>query len=186
MGNGTTQCQRQNFGMFMPRATRLAHSILMAIYTQSGTGKLQIELASTSSHDVLAVTGQATLGGTLDITLLGGFLPVPTDTFNILTAASQLGAFDKVTVSATSGNAGTFNVTTTATGLMLSGFKPVSLLLGDFNQDGHLAVADVQAMLAALADLNSYKGRTAFPMPACCRSATSTLPARSLTPTSTH
>jgi len=122
-------------------------------------GKLQVELASTSSYDVLAVTGQSTLGGTLDIHLLGGFLPAPTDAFNIVTAASLLGAFDQITVSATSGNAGTFSVTPTATGFTLSGFKPASVVRGDFNQDGHVTAADVQAMLAALTDLNAFKGR---------------------------
>jgi len=30
---------------------------------------------------------------------------------------------------------------------------------GDFNQDGHVTAADVQAMLAALTDLNAFKGR---------------------------
>jgi T5SS/PEP-CTERM-associated repeat protein len=108
-------------------------------YTQGSAGKLQIELASATSHDVLAVTGQATLGGTLEITLLNGYMPAPTDTFNFLSSASRTGTFGNVVVA---GNTGTFNVVFTATGVTLSSFTPTTGLPGDFNGNGKVDGAD--------------------------------------------
>jgi T5SS/PEP-CTERM-associated repeat protein len=111
-------------------------------FTQHASGKLQIELASPNSYDVLNVTGQANLGGTLEIILLEGFLPAPTDTFDILAAGSRLGTFSNVTVIADSMDAGTFSLGYTSAGLMLSNFQPIGGVAGDYNDDGSVDAAD--------------------------------------------
>ncbi|MBU6413402.1 MAG: hypothetical protein KGS45_07995 [Planctomycetes bacterium] len=71
-------------------------------FTQAAPdGELQIELAGTTSetqHDVLAVTGNVSLGGTLRLILLDGFLPAPEDVFTVITAASVSGDFANVIV----------------------------------------------------------------------------------------
>jgi hypothetical protein len=41
-------------------------------YVQGASGNLNVELASNSSYDVLAVSGTANLGGTLNVSYLGG------------------------------------------------------------------------------------------------------------------
>ena len=56
-------------------------------YTQSGTGKLLVELAGDGSFDVLNVNGQVTLGGTIDVDELGGYMPGPMKSFDILVAS---------------------------------------------------------------------------------------------------
>jgi T5SS/PEP-CTERM-associated repeat protein len=108
-------------------------------YQQSSTGTLEIELASATSYDVLDITGQATLGGTLEISLLDGFTPSPADTFNFLTAAALSGAFSNINVNSPSG--GSFDVDFTPTGLSLSNYQPEELP-GDFNEDGSVDAAD--------------------------------------------
>ncbi len=62
-------------------------------------GEIQIELAGTTpdtQHDVLAVTGTVSLGGTLRVFLLDGFIPAPQDVFTVITGASVSGDFASV------------------------------------------------------------------------------------------
>jgi hypothetical protein len=67
-------------------------------YTQGSGGSLKEEIAGTGAgqFDVLNVTGTASLGGTLNISLLNGFVPAPGSSFNFLTAASISGTFATV------------------------------------------------------------------------------------------
>ena len=70
-------------------------------YQQTASGVLNIELGGYSpgaGFDLVTVTaggagGVATLGGTLDVTLLNGFSPTNGATFTFLTAVSRAGAF---------------------------------------------------------------------------------------------
>jgi hypothetical protein len=68
-------------------------------YQQSGTGTLLIELGGTSAgqFDVLAVTGMASLGGTLELTQLAGFSVADGQSFDILTADNGItGSFTTI------------------------------------------------------------------------------------------
>ena len=71
-------------------------------YTQTSTGTLDIEVGGTTpgdGYDVLSVSGTATLGGTLNITFVNGFVPSPSDTFDFFDfAATPLGQFSQVNV----------------------------------------------------------------------------------------
>jgi hypothetical protein len=60
-------------------------------------GALAIELASPSLADTLVVDGDATLGGALDVSLLGGFTPAPGDNWQIISAHGIFGGFSSVT-----------------------------------------------------------------------------------------
>ncbi|MBC8141060.1 MAG: autotransporter-associated beta strand repeat-containing protein [Armatimonadetes bacterium] len=62
-------------------------------YAQSGTGVLNIEIASLSSFDVLAINGSATLGGTLNISFASGFPNAFPATFDFLTTTGNLTGF---------------------------------------------------------------------------------------------
>jgi hypothetical protein len=68
-------------------------------FTQNSTGHFQTVLGSTGGRrcDTLAVSGPATLGGTLDIYLDNSFVRTPGDTFTVLTCTSRTGAFTTVT-----------------------------------------------------------------------------------------
>ena len=65
-------------------------------FVQDAAGTLSIEIAGTSSFGQVKVTGAATLAGTLDVTLGGGFSPNIGDTFTIMTFGSHAGDFATV------------------------------------------------------------------------------------------
>jgi len=73
-------------------------------YTQNSKGALDINLASASEFNQLFVSGAATLGGTLNIGLLNGFVPALNSTFEILTCAPCTGTFATVNGTAISGS----------------------------------------------------------------------------------
>jgi T5SS/PEP-CTERM-associated repeat protein len=61
------------------------------------SGALRVEIGGTdpgADHDVLAVTGDATLAGGLFVSTIGGFEPADADVFTVLTAGSLAGNFD--------------------------------------------------------------------------------------------
>lgn len=62
-------------------------------FTQSSTGTLQSNLASATSYGVVKVTGTATLDGTLDGDLAGGYQPPSGTSFDVLNFASSSGQF---------------------------------------------------------------------------------------------
>ncbi len=88
-------------GVLSPGASP-GKTTITGTYTQQSAAALQIELAGTTSgtqYDFVNITGtgNSTLGGTLQLSLLSGFLPAPTDTFTILsTAGNLLGSFTNV------------------------------------------------------------------------------------------
>jgi len=95
-GNGTLIGNTQNGGLVEP-GTSVGTLSVTGSYTQTIDGQLQVELASASSFDRLLVTGGATLGGTLEISLLDGFSPPLGQAFVILTCGARVGTFSNVT-----------------------------------------------------------------------------------------
>jgi hypothetical protein len=77
-------------------------------FTQTSTGVLNMEIGPTASqYDQLAVTGLDTLGGTLSVTLIGGFIPHSGQLFSLLTYGSRSGTFGTLSLPTYSG--GHFN-----------------------------------------------------------------------------
>ena len=68
-------------------------------YPTTSSSNLNIEIGGTtvnSLYDQLNITGTATLGGTLNISLVNGFTPVLEDTFVIMTYDSYSGEFSEI------------------------------------------------------------------------------------------
>ena len=68
-------------------------------YTQTADGILTLELAGitpTTLYDQLAITGNALLDGTLNVSLIDPFVPVAGDSFTVLTYLSRTGTFDAI------------------------------------------------------------------------------------------
>jgi hypothetical protein len=107
---------------------------------------LFVELGGTTpgtEYDRLSVAATASLAGTLDLSILGGFNPVIGQTFDILTAGlGVLGTFDSVQFPAIPG-----------VGLgLIYGSNTVSVsagLLGDLNFDGFVGIADLNILLGS-------------------------------------
>jgi hypothetical protein len=66
-------------------------------YTQTAAGALDIDLAGPASYGQLAVSGRATLAGTLNVVLTNGFTPAAGAWFAILTFGARSGNFSTET-----------------------------------------------------------------------------------------
>ena len=87
------------FRSVRPGGTGAAGTLtIAAAYTQGAGGRVAVEVGGTGAgqFDVLAVTGNASIGGAMDVSFLGGFTPGSSDTFRVLTAATRFGAFQFV------------------------------------------------------------------------------------------
>ena len=96
-GTGTIANNFSNAGTVAPG---LSPGILNITGTYANPGTLNIEIGGTAGagvnpngHDQLLITGAATLGGTLNVTLTNGFTPAGGNSFLILDAASSTGTF---------------------------------------------------------------------------------------------
>lgn len=134
-------------------------------FTQSDPGELAIQITDTTpgtDYDRLVVTGLATLGGTLRITLAPGYTPVIGDTFDVLTAPAINGSFNTVIVENEPFDLQA-NLETQLTRVRITIGERC---LGDYDRDGGLTPADVSAFFAdfeegaANADLDQDGGIT--------------------------
>ncbi len=62
-------------------------------YTQNSAGTLEMEIASAKSFDLLKVSKSAALAGTIDVSLLNGYVPPSGTDFQLITVASSSGEF---------------------------------------------------------------------------------------------
>ena len=98
-----------------------AGKVAAATYTQAGASTLSIEIGGTQpgvTYDQVAISGNAVLTGTLEISLINGYLPPLNSTFAILTAGAVSGTFPTVTGTAI-GNGRKFNVVYNGTAVTL-------------------------------------------------------------------
>ena len=88
-----------NTGGFLSPGNSPGTTTINGNYSQDEFSTLLIEIAGTmagSEYDVVDVTGDISLDGTLRLDLLDGFAPVIGDAFVILQSANILGAFDGI------------------------------------------------------------------------------------------
>lgn len=112
-------------------------------YTQGAGGTLEVEIGGTTTgaYDRLAVTGVATLNGTLVVEKFGGFTPLPGQSFNVLTFGSRSGDLSLVNQTGLSGLVLSKNYSASALTLLAS-----ALYGGDANLDGEVDVNDLAAL----------------------------------------
>ena len=135
-GTGTVQGDVINSGTLAPG--NLAGTFHVGgTYTESTSGRLDIELVSVATYDKLQVSGTASLAGTLAVTLVDGFSPTAGNAFEIVTAAGFGGGMFTNTVLPT--------LSSDLSWIVNYGVNSVSLsvaLAGDFNGDGAVDTAD--------------------------------------------
>jgi T5SS/PEP-CTERM-associated repeat protein len=131
-------------GTFSPGFGPAQLSMGRAVYD----GTLDIELAGLtpgSEYDQLNHSlgdGLASLGGTLDVSLLAGFTPQAGDVFEIMTAIGGIdGTFASTILPALAGNL-TWNVDYGANSVTLAVAAVVVSVPGDYNGDGIVDAAD--------------------------------------------
>ena len=98
-GSGTIGGNVNNSGGTISPGNSPGFMAIEGAFSQGEGGRLLVELggnAEGTEYDVLQVDGEATLAGTLEVTLLDGFEPSLGDTFDILDFGSISGDFDEV------------------------------------------------------------------------------------------
>jgi hypothetical protein len=94
-GFGTVSNAVINTGRVSPTGTGGPLNIV-GDYTQTLVGETEFQLGGTTpgtNHSLLQITGDATLAGTISVSLAPGYLPNPGDSFNVLTYKSRAGDF---------------------------------------------------------------------------------------------
>jgi hypothetical protein len=123
-GNGTIAGDVLNNGGIVSPGASPGTLTITGNYTQTSTGVLSVELAGLTqgvTYDLLAITGNASLAGALNIVATAGFFPGAGDAFDIMTYASVTGDFATFT--------GGFAGTSTST------FYRLQLITDVVNQD---------------------------------------------------
>jgi hypothetical protein len=90
-GNGTMKSSiLTNSGILKPGAG-VGTLTIDGDLVQTAGSTTEFDLGGTALHDVLAVTGQATLGGSLVVRRAGGFMPSLGQSFVVMTFANRVG-----------------------------------------------------------------------------------------------
>lgn len=95
-GDGTVDANVNNTGGTVAPGESAGLLTIAGSYTQSSGGTLAIEIAGITAgtqYDRLAVTGTASLNGSLSVSMSGGFQPALGALFDILTASAVTGTF---------------------------------------------------------------------------------------------
>jgi hypothetical protein len=106
-------------------------------YTQQSSGKLAIEVggaAAGTDFDTVSVTGNAAVGGLLDVSLINGFTPTPGQMFTVMTAGSM--TYNGLALSGAAASSFYLLVGASSITLQAAG------LPGDYNFDGVVDAAD--------------------------------------------
>jgi hypothetical protein len=148
--NSSIQVLLRNDGNLSPAGIGTVGRIDLRDFQQHAAGSLDVEIEGTNLNqfDRLIVNGTALLGGTLDVDILGSYVPVLGDSFVVVSATGGVnGAFVAVTQppEATMNNLylhpilGATNVTLRV------------VPTGDFSADGQFTCLDVDALVARIA-----------------------------------
>ena len=110
--------------------------------------------------DMIDVTGTATLGGVLDLSILGGATPIEGATYTILTADGFEGVFDDIVgLPAGEGSWGVhFGDSFTSINVSHTG------ILGNMNLDGAVDELDAEMFAWAIRDANTYDTQFVQPL----------------------
>src|SRR5262249_15233122 len=74
-------------------------------YTQSSSAMLNMEIGGSTAgtgYDQMQISGTATLAGSLNVSLLGGYSPASGTSFSLLTYGSRSGSFSSINSGGTS------------------------------------------------------------------------------------
>jgi hypothetical protein len=96
-GSGTIQGNLVNNGGTVLPGDDPGTLTVLGNYTQGPGGTLQIEIGGATNYSQLAVSGSATLGGTLDTSFIDGFTPGADNSFQTLTSSQLSGSFATMT-----------------------------------------------------------------------------------------
>jgi hypothetical protein len=126
-GSGTINGNVTNSGGTVTPGDAPGILTLNGNYTQTGSGALDIELGGPTvgtQFDQLDVNGAASLGGTLNISLIGSFQPILGESYDIMDFTSLTGTFAQVNTLNTLGPNLAFDVVYNANDILLTVVDP--------------------------------------------------------------
>lgn len=146
-GNGTVDGSVDSDGLTIP-GDALAVDLLTVTgdFSQSVSGNIWMDIESLVSFDELSITGNMTQGGTLTVSLLGGFTPAENDSFDLFDAASFSGGFSSFSLPNLSGAGLDWDTSS----LLTTGELKVVIagtLEGDLDGDGFVGISDLNLVL---------------------------------------
>lgn len=142
-GSGTVGGNVNNNGVIAPAGSSNNLSVTGA-FTQTSGGEIQIDLAGTASGQFsrLAVSQQATLAGDISVQTSSGFVPLPGESFSILSFASDSGSLSVMNDTPFAGLR--FEPVFSSTSLAILAWASA----GDANLDGIINAADFDVLAA--------------------------------------
>lgn len=153
-GSGPIPGQVENVSGIVAPGNSAGAIEIVGRFANGKSATLQMELGGllpVSQHDQLIVEGGVTLAGTLDVSLINGFMPTPGDSFTLITATGALaGEFDTLLMPA--GYYWDVDYGATNLGLTLAG----TVIAGDFNLDRAVNAADYAVWRDTLGDASNY------------------------------
>jgi hypothetical protein len=99
VGNGTITGNIRNNGATFAPGLSPGKITVNGNFAQTATGILNMEIGGTTAgteYDQLVVNGHATIGGTLNLTLINGFRPAVGDVFQLIAPNSFSGSFAQI------------------------------------------------------------------------------------------
>ena len=150
-----------NRGVLDPAGDATGSTSILGTLTHGEDGTLAIDIGGTlqgDTYDVVA-SGLAILEGALNVTLINGFVPEPTDEFTVLLASNIVGELANAPSGQrlqTTGGGGSFVVNYglgspfDASMIVLSDFEAGGFMLGDVNGDGSVDLLDVAPFVDAI------------------------------------
>jgi hypothetical protein len=146
-GNGRINGRLTNTGGNVSPGTSVGTLTIDGQFQQNAAGTLNVELGGTAvgQYDRLAIVGGlngAILDGTLDVSLVNGFVPAVGNTFDVLTAAGGINNAGVISLHASDAPFYSLAVMS-GTMLRLTVTNPISMgITGDFNNNGTVDAAD--------------------------------------------
>ncbi len=149
-GTGTVEGEVENAGGTVSPGLSAGTLTISGDYEQQDCSTLHIEIGgyvANDDYDVLAVTENVTLGGTLTLELINGFIPQIGDSFQILTGGSVSGYFGNSCPNFPALPEGHFFVNHSAPDAISVVVLAEGPCVGDLNWDHEVNINDIFAIL---------------------------------------
>jgi hypothetical protein len=145
-GNGRINGRLTNSAGIVSPGTSVGTLTVEGNFLQNAAGTLNIELGGTAvgQYDQLRVIGGlngAILDGTLDVSLVNGFVPTVGNTFDVITAAGGIQNINMIELHPSDASSFSLAVVGTVLRLTATAVTP-PMLTGDFNNNGVVDAAD--------------------------------------------
>ena len=101
---------------------------ILGDYVQSPAGTLVLEVSGGDEgpRDQIVITGNASLGGSIEVIFLGDYLPTSEDAFEFLTVSGTVeGQFDQATARGAGPGGGRFDIMQDGNSFMLTNYQPI-------------------------------------------------------------